>query len=202
MSREIVDIQLFPIGITILPKDMVPFHIFEERYKKMVSDCIKNNTEFGIVYKSPNKSFVNIGCSVKIDKVHKKYDDGRYDIILRGMKRFRIVSSKKYHDIWHSEISYIDEKYDSVNKKYFSKIHDKYLKLLILLNKKNNFQSEMDKEISFDFTKNILLPNQIKQDIIRLKDEEERLMYIDNFLTELLNESGIKPNKRVDYNFN
>ena len=83
MSKKIVDIKLFPIGITILPKDIVPFHIFEERYKKMVSDCIKNNTEFGIVYKSPNKSFVNIGCSVKIDKVYKKYDDGRYDIILR-----------------------------------------------------------------------------------------------------------------------
>ena len=201
MSEEIVDIQLFPIGITILPKDVVPFHIFENRYKKMVSDCIKDNTEFGIVYKLPNKNFVNIGCSVKIDRVYKKYDDGRYDIILRGMKRFRIVSSKKYEDIWHSEIRYIDEKYDSFDKKYFSKIHDKYLKLLILLNKKNNFQSEMDKQVSFDFTKNILLPNQIKQDIIRLENEKERLRYINNFLTELLNDSEIKQNKKLDYNF-
>ena len=201
MSKEIIDIKLFPIGITVLHKDMVPFHIFEERYKKMISDCIKNNTEFGIVFKLPNKNFVNIGCSVKIDKVYKKYDDGRYDIILRGMKRFRIVSSKKHEDIWHSEISYIDEKYDSFDKKYFSRIHDKYLKLLILLNKKNNLQSEMDKEVSFDFTKNILLPNQIKQDIIQLKDEEERLRYIDNFLTELLNVSEIKQNKKIDYNF-
>ena len=65
MSKEIVDIKLFPIGITILPKDMIPFHIFEERYKKMISDCIKNNTEFGIVFKLPNKNFVNIGCSGK-----------------------------------------------------------------------------------------------------------------------------------------
>ena len=201
MSEEIVDIQLFPIGITILPKDVVPFHIFENRYKKMVSDCIKDNTEFGIVYKLPNKNFVNIGCSVKIDRVYKKYDDGRYDIILRGMKRFRIVSSKKYEDIWHSEIRYIDEKYDSFDKKYFSKIHDKYLKLLILLNKKNNFQSEMDKQVSFDFTKNILLPNQIKQDIIRLENEKERLRYINNFLTELLNDSEINQNKKLDYNF-
>ena len=201
MSKEIVNIQLFPIGITILPKDVVPFHIFEERYKKMVSNCIKDNTEFGIVYKLPNKNFVNIGCSVKIDRVYKKYDDGRYDIILRGMKRFRIVSSKKHEDLWHSEISYIDEEYDSFDKKYFSKIHDKYLKLLILLNKKNNFQSEMHKEVSFDFTKNILLPNQIKQDIIRLKNEEERLRFIDNFLTELLNDSEIKQNNKIDYNF-
>ena len=59
----------------------------------------------------------------------------------------------------------------------------------------------MDKEVSFDFTKNILLPNQIKQDIIQLKDEEERLRYIDNFLTELLNNSEIKQNKKIDYNF-
>tara|TARA_B100000941_G_scaffold154426_1_gene109485 strand:- start:12920 stop:13528 length:609 start_codon:yes stop_codon:yes gene_type:complete len=200
MRKKLVNIQLFPIGITILPKDVVPFHIFEERYKKMVSNCIKDNTEFGIVYKLPNKKFVNIGCSVKIDKVYKKYEDGRYDIILRGMKRFRIVSSKKYDDIWHSEISYIDEKYDSFDKKYFAKIHDKYLKLLILLNKKNNFQTEMDKKVSFDFTKNILLPNQIKQDIIGLSDEEKRLRYIDNFLTELLNDSQIKYNKEIDYN--
>ena len=59
----------------------------------------------------------------------------------------------------------------------------------------------MHKEVSFDFTKNILLPNQIKQDIIRLKNEEERLRFIDNFLTELLNDSEIKQNNKIDYNF-
>ena len=193
-------IKLFPLGITVLPLDVIPLHIFEDRYKKMVHECINEKTEFGMVFKSNKNSFENIGCSVSIKKIHKQYKDGRYEIIVKGQKRFKILSSKKIDDLWNSEISFIDENYNEVDKNYFSRVHDKYLKLLISMNKKNNFQSELEKNISYDFTKNVLLPNQIKQNLIKLKDETKRLEYIDVLLDELLN--SIEKNNSASFEIN
>ena len=78
MSNNILKINLFPINISILPDELVPLHIFEDRYKKMVSNCLENNQEFGIIYKE-NNEIKNIGCSVFIKKVYQKYDDGKYN---------------------------------------------------------------------------------------------------------------------------
>ena len=50
MSNNLLKINLFPINISILPDELVPLHIFEDRYKKMVSNCLENNQEFGIIW--------------------------------------------------------------------------------------------------------------------------------------------------------
>ena len=69
---------LFPLKLSVLPKEVLPLHIFEERYKKMITDCIKTNSLFGIIYKDKGE-FSKIGCAVKIYKVLNKYEDGKYD---------------------------------------------------------------------------------------------------------------------------
>ena len=49
MQPETV-IPLFPLGLVLLPQMPLPLHIFEERYKLMIGECIENNTAFGVVY--------------------------------------------------------------------------------------------------------------------------------------------------------
>ena len=56
MNSSLTRITLFPINISILPDELVPLHIFEDRYKNMVSDSLKNNKEFGIIYKRDKKT--------------------------------------------------------------------------------------------------------------------------------------------------
>jgi len=78
-------IPLFPLKISILPQEVLPLHIFEDRYKKMVSNCIENKHLFGMIYRDKGQ-FSNIGCSVKIHKTLNSYDDGKYDILVQGQK--------------------------------------------------------------------------------------------------------------------
>ena len=88
MNNSLLRIPLFPINISILPDELMPLHIFEDRYKKMVSDSLNNNKEFGIIYKR-DKEIKNIGCSVFIKKVYQKYDDGR-------LRELRLSSNSIY----------------------------------------------------------------------------------------------------------
>ena len=51
MNKNLFKINLFPINISVLPYELVPLHIFEDRYKRMISDSLKNSKQFGIIYK-------------------------------------------------------------------------------------------------------------------------------------------------------
>ncbi len=191
VMSDTIKIPLFPINMSILPEEKVPLHIFEERYKKMINKCLKNKSSFGIIYKNKEKLH-EIGTTVKIIKVYKKYDDGRYDLLVEGQKRFKVVKFIKNRSLWQGEIIHFDEEYDKIDTIKFSKTLDKYLKLLLTLNIDHDIQSEINKSKSFDFTKNILIPTEIKQEFLELFNEEERIDYINDFLESIIQKSKKK----------
>jgi Lon protease-like protein len=101
-------IPLFPLGVVLLPAMVLPLHIFEERYKIMIGECLEHNNEFGIVY-SDQKEIRKKGCTAKIVKVLKRYDDGRMDILTRGVSRFLIegiIDDKPYLE---ARVAYFDD---------------------------------------------------------------------------------------------
>jgi len=86
---ETFKIPLFPLGVVLLPDMWLPLHIFEERYKQMISECLADDRAFGIVlFDGP--SIRPVGCMARITEVLKRYDDGRMDIMTRGGERFVI----------------------------------------------------------------------------------------------------------------
>jgi Lon protease-like protein len=86
---EICKIPLFPLGLVLLPDMLLPLHIFEERYKQMISECLADDRPFGIVL-FDGASIRLVGCMARITEVVKRYDDGRMDIMTRGGERFVI----------------------------------------------------------------------------------------------------------------
>tara|TARA_Y100000814_G_scaffold286701_1_gene256019 strand:- start:86 stop:685 length:600 start_codon:yes stop_codon:yes gene_type:complete len=194
MKNKSKTIKIFPIGLTVLPKDIVPLHIFEERYKILVRNCIDKDDVFGMVYRDKNKNIWQYGCIVKISSVENQYSDGRLDIIVEGYERFKIISSKKNEQLWISNIEIIEEEINKNDDKLFSKVFDKYLQLLILMGKDEFIQQEILKKNSFDLTRNVLLPNKIKQKLISLDSENERLLFIEKILDKYIVSNTAKIN--------
>lgn len=87
-QRESV-IPLFPLGLVLMPHIPLPLHIFEERYKLMIGDCLAQDRDFGIVFHNAT-DIQAVGCTANILKIIKRYDDGRLDILTRGGTRFVI----------------------------------------------------------------------------------------------------------------
>src|SRR5271154_7478276 len=83
-------LPLFPLQLVVFPRTQLPLHIFEDRYKEMVGEAIANQTEFGIVL-AKEDGIVNAGCTVVVEQVVTRYEDGRMDILTRGARRFEIV---------------------------------------------------------------------------------------------------------------
>jgi Lon protease-like protein len=62
------DFPLFPLGLVALPTELVPLHIFEERYKTMIGRCLDEGSEFGIVWMAED-GLRPIGCACEIAEV-------------------------------------------------------------------------------------------------------------------------------------
>src|SRR4051812_40282922 len=95
-SRE--SLPLFPLGIVLLPGEMVQLHIFEERYKLMIAECLEHASEFGIVWLS-DEELHEIGCTASVSEVLERYDDGRMDILVAGGHPFRLT--RRIDDLPH-----------------------------------------------------------------------------------------------------
>ncbi|MDC6447448.1 LON peptidase substrate-binding domain-containing protein [Alphaproteobacteria bacterium] len=80
---------IFPLnGAILFPGTNLPLNIFEEKYIQMVDYALSNNRVIGMIQKKENKEFFNIGCLGKITNFTET-DDGRYQINLQGVSRFR-----------------------------------------------------------------------------------------------------------------
>lgn len=95
--EQLEEIAVFPLATVLFPGAILPLHIFEDRYKKMMRYAIDNGGVFGLSYRSDAEigsqttpEIGSIGCLAKINAVIP-LEDGRMNVISTGMVRYRIL---------------------------------------------------------------------------------------------------------------
>jgi ATP-dependent Lon protease len=106
-------LPLFPLPLVLLPSTAVPLHIFEERYKQMIGELAVPGGEFGMVL-ATDDGIVSIGCTAVIERVLKRYPDGRMDLIAVGRRRFRIESLNEDKPYLQAEVELFDDSADEL----------------------------------------------------------------------------------------
>lgn len=94
MNTNQLTLPMFPLNMVLLPGEKTRLYIFEQRYRQMVEDCLKNNASFGVPYieRGEIKSF---GSEIRIERVLKTYENGSMDILVEGVKLFRVKTFKE-----------------------------------------------------------------------------------------------------------
>jgi len=101
-------IPLFPLQVVVFPRTPLPLHIFEERYKKMVGEAIRDSSEFCVVL-AKEEGIVNAGCTVAVEKLLQMYPDGRMDVMTRGRQRFEIESLDEELEFLRAQVNFFDD---------------------------------------------------------------------------------------------
>ena len=104
-------LPLFPLQLVVFPGSATPLHIFEERYREMVGEAETAGTEFGIVL-AKDGGIVNSGCTVIVEAVLKRYDDGRFDVMTRGQRRFLIQAIDQEKEYLRGDVEYFNDETD------------------------------------------------------------------------------------------
>jgi Lon protease-like protein len=101
-------LPLFPLDTVLLPGIRLPLHIFEQRYREMVAECIEASRPFGVV-RARESTMAEMGCTAEIVEVTKKYDDGRYDIVTVGKQRFEVLEVNRERNFLQGRVAFIED---------------------------------------------------------------------------------------------
>jgi Lon protease-like protein len=132
MSDE-MKIPLFPLGILPIPKELIPLHIFEPKYRQLLQDVQRSeNRTFGILFDHPLNQDHHMGAVVKVESVLKEYETGEKDIVVQCISNF--ILDKYYSRINHdkpypgAEIINLQNNNSSSASESLKKYFEKYLK--------------------------------------------------------------------------
>ena len=101
-------IPLFPLEVVLMPSMPLPLHIFEQRYKLMIGECLVQKGEFGVVYQI-GSDMKKLGCTARIVQVLRRFEDGRLDIMTQGVKRFKIENLNEGRSYIQAKVLYFDD---------------------------------------------------------------------------------------------
>ena len=193
MAASTSRIPLFPLGVVLFPTSRVPLHIFEERYKKLCEESLKNHSTFGINYVEEDKLH-SIGCTAQVSDIIKRYPDGKMDIITEGVRRYEIV---KFEQGPENELSYATVRWiEDVPEERDKHLADEAITLfneLCDIAYKGTIDAldsavwrASDKLPSFAIAQKSGLEADQRQALLSITSENERLSILKNFLSQLL----------------
>lgn len=101
-------LPLFPLETVLFPRTTIPLHIFEDRYKEMMKEVLEPPAEFGII-QAGEKGIVNLGCTATVEKVLRRYPDGRLDLVAVGRRRFEIILLDDERSFLRGSVHFFDD---------------------------------------------------------------------------------------------
>lgn len=193
MSKDQLTLSLFPLPeVVLFPGINLPLHIYEERYKKMISNCLDRDKQFGVVF-AKNNICAEIGTIAQIIDV-EKLEEGKMNILTEGRHRFKILNLASEEPYYEAVVQLYEDKELKISnalKNSLKKVKEMSLKALSLfdevfdqeLSKKLKLPKEPN-ELLFLVSANLTCSYEAKQSILETNTMKERIEKVFPLLEE------------------
>jgi len=181
---------LFPLGIVALPSESIPLHIFEDRYRRMIEQCLQGQPgslerQFGIVWLS-EQELKQIGCACEIEKVLERMDDGRLNILARGVRPFRLLERQDDLPYPAGVVEFISDSEEEPDEQAASTARELYQQLVRQATDRELEAAELRKLDTYSMAATVEFPAEAKQQLLEQRSESERLRLLAGLLRDAL----------------
>jgi len=176
---------LFPLQIVVLPGEMVPLHIFEERYKTMIDECLEEEREFGIVWVS-DEGLKETGCTVAIAELLERTDDGRMNILTRGSEPFRLVRRIEEMPYPAGTIELLEDIEEDARPDTAEGARERYADLVERVTDSRPDPVDLADMGAYAMAATVELPLEAKQGLLELRSEDDRLQAVGELLADAM----------------
>jgi Lon protease-like protein len=174
MGEQRADFPLFPLGMAAVPHEIVPLHIFEDRYKAMIAEVLADGREFGLVWAAEDGLKAN-GCAMEVTEVLERHEDGRLDILTRGTRPFRIVEEHDDHVYPAGAIEFLDDQDESPDAETVEAAHEAYGDLVEEATDQVLEAEVLDPLTAYEMAATVDFGPDAKQGLLDLRSENARL---------------------------
>jgi len=208
--RGVSELPLFPLAVVLFPGVPLPLHIFEPRYRKMLSDIQVGNNLFGISYFDASTSerempsLGSIGCVAKVTDT-QSLPDGRSNILTIGVIRYRLEEYIERGDPYLvARISYFEDDDDDIdavreNSREVAETFTRIARAVRTINDERahlpNIADTEPQRLSFLVAAAMELDTEVKQELLELRLTSERLRRLRDLLARAV--SGYEERARV-----
>lgn len=182
-------LPLFPLGLVLVPGELLALHIFEERYKRLIADSRETGGPFGIVL-SREEGLAVLGCTARVGAVLEEFSDGRLNIVVRGGERFRLVELRPpdLPDLQplRALVEYLDDRPGEAPAEIAQAVERLFAQALELTDSGSPRHGSMEVPRSFQIAGVFEIEPVVKQRLLQLHDESERLELLAGYLDTLV----------------
>lgn len=169
-------LPLFPLDVVLFPGTPLPLHIFEPRYKELISECLEQKKPFGIV-RTGEEGMADVGCTAEIVAVTKKYADGQMDVVTEGRERFEILALNEERAFLQGEVLYFQDEPGSASAEQVAHAVKLHAQILATIGAGQDLPAEKE-QLSFHLAGSLPLDLDFKQVLLGMRSESERLQAV------------------------
>jgi Lon protease-like protein len=179
-------LPLFPLDLVLFPGATLPLHIFEPRYREMISECLDQKKSFGVV-RAKEEGVAEIGCTAEIITVARKYPDGRVDIVTEGRERFEVIQVNQERAFLQAEVLYLQDEPGHASAEEIARAVQLQGEILELASSASASASAgAGPQLAFSLVGPLPLDPDFKQTLLGLKSEAERIRAVISYLEAIL----------------
>jgi Lon protease-like protein len=168
---------LFPLGLVALPSELVPLHIFEERYKTMIGHCLEEEAEFGIVWLADD-GLRPIGCACEVAEVLERLPDGRINLVARGTRVFRIESRQEDLPYPAATVEFLEDRDEAQDSEAAAGAHIAYADLVEQATDRTPEPGEIEAMTAYEMAATVEFGLDAKQGLLDLRSESARMKLV------------------------
>ncbi len=169
------EIGLFPLGIVLLPTEVVPLHIFEERYKELIGECLELDREFGLVY-ADEDGVREAGTRARVAEVLDRFEDGRLNVLVEGGERFRVERLTRGRSFLTAEVEPLeDDPATEPDEDAAERVTEAFRALAVAAGADAEVPDPELPGLSFHVAARVEIAPDAKQELLESRSEAERL---------------------------
>jgi Lon protease-like protein len=177
LGGPVRDFPLFPLGIVALPGEVVPLHIFEERFKTMMERCLADESEFGIVWLADD-GLREVGCACEITEVVERDDEGRLNILTRGTRPFQILEREDRLPYPAGTVEFLADREEPLDGSLAALARETYAELVERATDNRPEPLELAKMSAYDMAATVDFGLDAKQGLLDMRSENARLRLV------------------------
>lgn len=176
-DRLVREFPLFPLGLVALPSELIPLHIFEQRYKAMMNECLRDEREFGILWLADD-GLREIGCACEIAEVIERMDDGRMNLVARGTRPFRVLERQGHLAYPAGVVEFLDDRGGEIDADVAQAAHEAYADLVRRATDRDPTAEELAELDAYAMAATVDFGLDAKQGLLDLRSENARLRLV------------------------
>jgi len=171
------EFPLFPLGIVALPGEVVPLHVFEERFKAMMGRCLADESEFGIVWLADD-GLREVGCACTITEVVDRDDEGRMNLLTRGTRPFHILEREERLPYPAGTVEFLEDRDEALDGSLAALARETYAGLVEQATENRPDPLELAKMSAYDMAATVDFGPDAKQGLLDIRSENARLRLV------------------------